>query len=102
MTSLNIDDQAAAERRQPWWKGQLSLPNIIAVGVLVISLVTWQNAKDWTDKRQDDDIRTIKEQAKEDRAVYARQDLLREQLTTITDQLKKLDTKVDNIGRAVR
>jgi hypothetical protein len=95
-----------SDRRQNgaagWLKGQLSLANIGAVLFFGASLVTWQSAKDFKDSRQDSDIAELKELIKDTSGTYARQDLIQQELTSITKQLENLERKVDAVRVAVR
>jgi hypothetical protein len=100
------NEDANGERRQNgpagWIKGQLSLANIGAIIFFGASLVTWQTAKDFKDARQDADIAEMKELIKDSSGTYARQDLIRQELTGITKQLDELSREVRAVRAAVR
>lgn len=99
------DDTNGIDRRGSagsWLKGQLSLPNILALAGVLFAGVSWQKATDARNEIQDLKIAAIERRMEASDGTFVRQDNLRLELRGIADKLESVEKKVDNINRAVR
>lgn len=99
-------NEDALERRQPWWTAVVTVPNVIAAGMMLAAVVSWQRTTEARNEMQDMRLQTIEQAQKEAAATYMRADLADQRLRAIEFQVSELKGDIArgfaDIKRAVK
>lgn len=92
------------ERRQPWWKGQVTVGNVAAIAAFIFGLGLAQARSEFAAAAIAQRVGAV--ESRLDRGDFMRADVAEEKLESIKGQIANLKESVDNgfarVERAVR